>query len=277
MTSSLAKTKSQTNRANGADLFLQSAANHNFGASRISLFCASLVGRQAKEDAVMRKFAIGAIFAVVTQLGAGQAQAANITAYTDLASWQAAAGLPVALEDFADTTLVPGLSVGLGGGSITGGIMANSLAVFGLCVEGGAGCPATSSFSFAPSTTAFAADWDLAPGGAGSGIFFSVHLVGGGIQTVPGFVNPAAGGTFSGFYGFVSDTSFTTINLGSGFTGSGETFNADNVRFRTAGDSAAVPEPGTLVLTGIGLVGLAKSRRARQRADRAQRLARVVK
>ena len=144
---------------------------------------------------------------------------------------------------------------------ISGGKIDSSLAVFGLCINGGVGCPATTKFSFSPGTTAFGADWDLAPGGQGFGIDFSVTLAGGATQFVSGITNPI-GGTFSGFFGFVSDTSFTSINLGSGFTGNGEFFDADNVRFRIA--NGTVPEPATLALVGLGVFGIAALRKRKQ-------------
>lgn len=189
--------------------------------------------------------------------------AAVITAYTDATAWAAAAGTPIATEDFTDATLVSGLSVSLaGGGSISSGKIDSSLAVFGLCIDGGVGCPATTQFSFSPGTTAFGADWDLAPGGPGFGIDFSVMSAGGATQFVSGITNPGTGGTFSGFFGFVSDTSFTSINLGSGFTGNGELFDADNVRFRIA--KRTVPEPATLALVALGVFGIAAFRKRKQ-------------
>ncbi len=215
--------------------------------------------------AVFRAVAMGLGLATLAWSSTGSG--AVIITFTDATAWAAAAGAPIALEDFTDATLVPGLSVGLaGGGSISGGMISSSLAVFGLCINGGTNCPPTTMFGFSPGTTAFGADWDLAPGGAGSGIDFSVALTAGASpQFVSGFVNPASGGTFSGFFGFVSDVSFTSISLGSGFTGNGETFDADNVRFRTVGDNGGgggtAPEPATLVLVGAALAGLGWSKR----------------
>ena len=75
-----------------------------------------------------------------------------------------------------------------------GGQISNEIAVFGLCANGGTGCPGTTIFGFAPATTAFGADWDLSPGGAGSGIQFYVNLTGGSQQVVsPGNNQPCRG------------------------------------------------------------------------------------
>ena len=202
-----------------------------------------------------------AMLVATTFLGVGVAQAATINQFTNQASVEAAAtagGQSIVTEDFTDTTLIPGLTlVSAGGGSISGGILSNAVAVFGLCIDGGVGCPAsgTTIFDVSPGTTAFGASFDLAPGGRGDGIFFEVTLSGGGTQTVtPGILNPAAGGTFSGFFGFVSDTPFTEVRFGSGLTGNGETFNADNLEIVRPGQTSTVPEPAALALLASGLV-----------------------
>src|SRR5690242_10568447 len=111
-------------------------------------------------------------------VAASAAHAAVINTFTSQSAFDTAAtagGQSIKTEDFTDTTLVPGLTlVSAGGGSISGGILSNAVAVFGLCIDGGAGCPSTTVFDFSPGTTAFGASFDLSPGGQGSGIFFEV-------------------------------------------------------------------------------------------------------
>jgi hypothetical protein len=69
----------------------------------------------------------------------------------------------------------------------------------------------------------------------------------------------------SGFLGIVDSVAFSSIEFGSELTGgigaspSGEQFAVDNVRLANG-----VPEPGALALLGLGLAGLAASRRRKQ-------------
>ena len=212
-----------------------------------------------------RRFLFGLV-AAAAFVAAGSVRAAAIQTYTDLVSWQAAAGTPIVLEDFQDASLAGGLGVSLaGGGLIDNGKISSSLAVFGLCIVGGTNCPATTVFSFAPGTTAFSGEWDLAPGGGGSGIQFSLLFADGTRQTIaPGITNASTTQTFNGFFGFVSDTSFTSINLGSGFNGNGELFDMDNLRFKGTGEggggNGSVPEPGTLALIALAMLGASAAR-----------------
>lgn len=66
----------------------------------------------------------------------------------------------------------------------------------------------------------------------------------------------SASTTNGGFFGIIDSNAFSTVNYSA--TGSGSLF--DNVTY-SATQTNQIPEPGALVLMGLGLVGLAVARR----------------
>ena len=104
--------------------------------------------------------------------------------------------------------------------------------------------------TLAPGVTAFGAD--LSSFGSGD---ITIALAGGGTLTVasPGQPN------FS-FVGFTSDQDILSL----AFSKPGDSVVLDNVAFGQTAAAAAVPEPATLTLLGLGLAGMG-ARRWRQR------------
>lgn len=179
--------------------------------------------------------------------------AATITVYSNnLAGWTAAAGSPVTLEDFSDGTLVSGLTITFGSslpGSISGGEYHD---------RADDAQATMAQLNFGPAVTAFGADWDLAgPGGQGTSIELFVTFE----DSTTQVVSTEISSTFSGqFFGIVSDMPILSIRFDEGSTsGTYETFDMDNARF------VFTPEPSSLVLLGLGSVGLVSWRRRSRR------------
>lgn len=154
------------------------------------------------------------------------------------------------VENFADTTLVSGLSFVSTVGNIAGGIWNDRL------VPGGA----TTRFNFSSAVNGFGADFDMSPGGQGTGILMTITLLGGANEILSQQVSGGA----QLFYGFRSDVAFSSVLFSAGTTpgGAAETYTMDNLRFA----ANAVPEPGSLALAGLGLLACAFTARRIRKA-----------
>ncbi len=197
------------------------------------------------EGGVIRKtLGIGALAAILLTGAAGPASAVVFTEFNSFAGWVAAVGPSSQLENFSDATLLPGVSFALTGSGHTGAGISSG--VFNDRLVPGS----TTTWTFAVPIYGFGGRWDLRPGGPGLGI----DVFANGLSV---FAGPSIDENFAGqFWGFTSDTPFTMVRLQTdGQGGSAETYNLDNMVF------APVPEPGTMLLVGSGLVGLALKRR----------------
>ncbi len=163
---------------------------------------------------------------------AGSANAV-FTIYTDRPSWEAAVNGVFWEEDFQDTTLHPHIVSIVPStssyASISGGVWNDKIDDF----------YGPSTITFAWPIYAFGGNWDLSIDARGTGI--AVHVDG-----TSTYVGDVPNDYTGGFWGFVSDTYFTSIVLDEG-TGSGsrEWYTLDNMVW--------IPAPGAILLGSIGL------------------------
>lgn len=183
--------------------------------------------------------ALGLFFAML-----GSAQA-SVMIYTDRTSFDAAITGAVT-EDFSNTTLASPLETITGSGAVTPSITDGHLYDI---IDNGTSTDTV--FSFNTGVYAFGGDWDFSPGGPGTGIKFTTAN---GTTTTIGELLNSGGTAFNGFWGFVSTDAFTSVGLSEGSNSAAqETYYLDNLTYT----AKSVPEPGTLALMGIALVGLA--------------------
>jgi hypothetical protein len=106
------------------------------------------------------------------------------------------------------------------------------------------------TFSFDQAITAFGADFRE----INDHYTRTLAYVGGQTLDIPG----VPGGSVRSFFGFVSDTPFTSVS----FRGvANDVYGIDDVTFGAALRVPAVPEPGSVALLSLGLVGVAVARR----------------
>ena len=210
--------------------------------------------------------------AVLTTL---PASAQTLTAYTDRAAFGAAAGALTtqtfnafgADTSFQNVPLVVGdfSIVGLGSAQLNRNYIDVSPFMFptqgtgdgtpfaALLVAAGGGSQVT--ISFADAITAWGADF----GDLSQGNVQRTSITVGGASLIPASTNMTA----VRFYGFTSDTPFTSLTFNS--TGMNDGFGIDNVSYAFAAraPAAAVPEPSAwaMMIGGFGAIGLGLRRR----------------
>ena len=209
-----------------------------------------------------KSYAAGLVLALgMSGLTLGGSQAAPITV-TSLNEFNSAIGaVPVTTETFSnditgavEITFDSGV-VSTAAGGFLGAVSADNRVSNGLfrggLSGGGNTAPLTLTWTFPVPVIGFIADF-------GSTTILGVTILGSG-EVFDLFTEIGAS---SGAFGLIdSQTPFGQIQFSIQNVASVDLFDIDNLRFAAAPPVAAVPEPGTLALFGLGLAGFALARR----------------
>jgi hypothetical protein len=169
--------------------------------------------------------------------------------YTDKTAWENALGGQFLTEDFADFQLNTGVSFV----STESGHINPALEYYQDVLASTSQNSPMTTWSFTPGITAYGGNWTLGgPGGSGNSL--QVYIADSSLYV--GSISNSYGG---GFWGFISDSSFTSVNLIGGGGTNQQHYNLDNMVY------SPVPVPASVWLfcSGIlGLIGLARRKTA---------------
>lgn len=172
--------------------------------------------------------------------------AVMITVYTDKTQWDQALSGQFLTETFADSQLNPGVSFV----SSESGHINPAQEVYQDVLASQSQNEPMTTWSFTPQITAYGGDWTLGgPGGSGNSLLIYV----GDLNLYVGSISNSFGGEF---WGFTSDTPFTSVKLVGGSGSNQQNYSLDNMVY------SSVPEPATLSLLALGGLAMIRRRRA---------------
>jgi hypothetical protein len=195
----------------------------------------------------MRKLAMSGLTLAMSMSWAASLSAATII-YTDKTAWENALSGQFLTEDFYDRDLNTGVSfVSTESGHINPVTITPNGPVGGyyqdVLASNSQNAPMT-TWSFTPQIFAYGGDWTLGgPGGGGNSLQVYIDDS---LTSIGAISNSYNGG----FWGFISDTAFTSVKLIGGGGSNQQNYQLDNMVY------APVPVPAAVWLFASGLLGL---------------------
>ena len=188
----------------------------------------------------MRKLAMLGVTLVAFMSWVTMVSALTVTVYTDKTQWENALGGQFLTEAFEDSTLNTGVSFV---SSESGHINPTAQNYQDVLASESQNEPMT-IWSFVPQISAYGGNWTLGgPGGSGNSLLVYIDDS----SVYDGIIPNSYNG---GFWGFISDTQFTSVKLAGGGGTNQQNYNLDDMVY------SQVPEPATMSLLALGALAM---------------------
>ena len=191
----------------------------------------------------MRKLPALSAALVLLTLGVATTGAATVTVYTDKAEWENALDRLFLTERFADDQLNVGVSFD---STESGHINPTQECYQDVLASESQNEPMT-TWSFVPQITAYGGNWVLGgPGGSGNSLL--VYIADSSLYV--GAIPNSYGG---GFWGFISDTPFTSVRLVGGAGTNQQNYRLDDMVYAPISPTSDFDEDGDVDADDLGI------------------------
>ena len=188
----------------------------------------------------LRSFAVAMLSVMSVCIGNPDSALAGVMVFTDKTALENALNGQYQTESFDDDQLNMGVSFS----SSESGHINPALGYYQDVLTSESANEPFTIWSFAPPIRAYGGDWTLGgPGGSGNSLMVYV-------ADTAEYVGTIGNGFGGEFWGFISDSAFTSVRLVGGTGTHQQNYQLDNMVY------SSVPEPGALCLLGTGVAGL---------------------